>query len=352
MRTDDRIEIGSITVMVFGKPANLGGTSAEALPDLLVDAFVLSVHGLIPTATVHALAAVRDGLPEVVARLGAELDPGYVRHCLQLDHAEDGTDHLRALVAEELRSIIDQDLATASAAGMTGLMAWIDEPGRASRLKVGRDVILRHLLREERAHAAANSGITKGKYDGIVLPTDDSHPERDDELLAFRMTFRALDLEGSGAALEPGVVLREVRDGSAEGEYFVCVQPSCDAVRLAPPCTSIAFLPCETVTSDFHFVVMDGAEAKRLSVVSRFDQICQLSLPVDPGRRVVLLAPLIVEVIQEKGEDDRPGRRFEVIAALRPDHARRLGQNLGNRFGRIGLDESSWQQRHTGRALR
>lgn len=332
------IRFSAVTVMVIGKESNPAGLSAGALPQHLVSAFAKAIEGIVPIATVNALAAVRDGLPGLIARLGTELDRGYVRHCLLLDHADEGSAHLTALIGDELRSLVTADGATVAVSDVPRMGAWLDEQEAAGGLVVPAAKIKEHLSGAVRISQASGGGASAKKPHHVIKPVDPLSPEHDDALLADRMTFRALRFDQS-AAMVPGVVLSRP-SGDGDSEYFVCIQPSCDAVRLYPPAAQMPFLQCEEKLQGFDFALRDGDVVLRLKVIDRFDRLVHFRFPVDAGSGLIPL----VNPLTELNLDGSTGASFRVMGVLRDEYARRLGQQIGNRLGRMGLDESEWQR--------
>ena len=332
------IRFSAVTVMVIGKESNPAGLSAGALPQHLLLAFAKAIEGIVPTATVNALAAVRDGLPGLIARLGTELDRGYVRHCLLLDHADEGSAHLTALISDELRSLVTADGATVAASGVPRIGAWLDEQAIAGGLVVDAAKIKDHLSGALRISPASGAGASAKKPHQVIKPADPLKPEHDDALLADRMTFRALRFDQS-AAMVPGVVLRRSsEDGGSE--YFVCIQPSCDAVRLVPPAAQLPFLPCEEKPQGFDFALLDGEIVLRLKVIDRFDRLVHFRFPVDAASGLIPL----VDPLTELNLDGSSGASFPrdgcASGRVPPPPWTADGQSSG----RLGLDESEWQR--------
>jgi hypothetical protein len=332
--TGERIvDTGSLRIVVLAK-AHLAsdGVSESDLPARLVKEFVVTFRGLVPAVAVNALAAVRDNLPRVLGRLGPDLDEGYVGHTLMLDHPGDAVDHIRALIGDELRTVIDDEARTADAAGAEGILSWMED--RGSDL-VGH---LAALDKQLKGGPPANiEGIGKKDRTKILVARSDARAQMANVRFANRMAFRIHYPGGTPRSLEPGVILRD-----QNGKYYICVQPLCDSVRLKPPSAQFPFLPCPPVApgKQFNFCLVDGDSPVLLGLDNKFHSVAQIRFGVDPELRTISLAESMVEVVG--GDPEGASRSFHPVGLLRPDHAKRLSQGVGTEVARIGLDESEW----------
>jgi len=334
------IDSGAVRVHVVPKCVDGSGVSEAELPGQLIDDFVETFRGLVPVIAVNALSAVRDNLPRVLMRLGTELDAGYVGHCLMLAQPGDAVDHMRALLGDELRSVIDSDERTTAVAGPRGLAAWA-RAANVTDIQPGAEPLIAHLT----GGVKVQSPNGKKKFTQVVTGMDEPRATLTNESFAHRMTFRSNEWGRVPRCLEPGTVLRT---GPNPHEYFVCVQPACDSLHIATPTALFPFLPCDkTTNSEWDYVAAIDATHVRLKVRNRFDAVRHFRFAVDASRRAVALDAALLEVADPAGGVAQPtGRQFEYVGLLRPDQAKRLCQNVGVEFGRIGIDESEWQRLH------
>lgn len=333
------IDSGTIRVHVVSKEVAGSGVPEGELPEKLIEDFVATFRGLVPSIAVNALSAVRDNFPRVLMRLGSELDPGYVGHCLMLAQPADGVDHMRALLGDELRSLIDSDELTSAVAGTVGLQAWVRAAEQSGDLVSAEDATTEHLGGGARIEGHGKKSLTR-----MVTGNDAGREAQANKLFAHRMTFRTDEWGKTPRVLEPGILLKTGEEASER--FFVCVQPACDAVHIKDPTAQFPFLPCEVVDlKPWDYVAATGEGHIRLKLRNRFDSVTQLRFRVDPQLGAVRLGDLLEEAANPL-TGVGGGRLFRPVGLLRPDHAKRLCQNVGTQFGRLGIDESEWQRLH------
>ena len=139
------------------------------------------------------------------------------------------------------------------------------------------------------------------------------------------------------AKLTLGSIVRE------DGEYLVCIQPSCDALRLRGA-TQFIFASLTSETSVFDVVVKGTARGDIcLKLNSHASTIRTVTFDPDEntGRVLSRAGDSGQTFISTKGE------AFIWVCDLRTSFAQRFAHRIAQNLSRAGLDEFEWQRLHS-----
>lgn len=357
---------GPVRVAVFAKehvpdlPDALDSrrVAFTALPARLRDEFAILTSGLVTTVALAALAALRDDTHRVLQALGPRLDAGFLGHRSALPEPTDAETHAVALVASEVRSVVeDHEVGANVNAEVLGL--WLDDPDRvglvpATLIDAQRPLSREHLnvmllqglgttagCEAAGGVVVAPDGATHGKNyfqnkvklraSSAFAASQEEATDSDNEF-GHRMGLRTV-YSHPPRVLQLGTIVR------FSGEYRVCVQPLCDSVRLVEP-RAFPFLPLSVVDSGGRtsFIVRDVEEAKwvRLQLTSNPRDL--VMVPFDPDDRSSVVAE--DEDVGRHFFSDQSGERHYWVGALKGELAQRVAVDLAQQFARVGVDEA------------
>lgn len=318
------------------------------LPERLVEEFTNLAAGLVSATAMSALGAAREAMPEILDVLNADLDAAYVGHRLALQRPDDAVDHLADLIVSELRSVIEDDAGQLTTAGGEAVRLWLDDIADSSALTVEQRNALHGLSQEgsssknaKEAIAAAfpqPKGTKKNPYPTKFLIADSADPDLADARFAKRMSTRHRYANARPARLELGVVIWS----ESEKNYWVCVQPLCDSVRLTEAC-QMPLLPLSHSEKDdgkgFDLVFLQTESLLKLRLKSRPANLRVVAFRPDPTAKAVVAVRL------EDGslgfiDDDKKQQTWKLVCRFKPEHAQRVVHRLGTEFTRVGLNES------------
>ena len=242
------LKSGNTVVLVFGKPGPplTGGedrrqpSTYRELPGMIRDDLEAVFKGLMPEFAFRGINTLRESAPRLLATFNSDLDPAALVHRALLPEPADAgpqfvkllaSDFEQTMHAERVGEVWDQEsVRTHVEHTPTG-----GSPDQlAHRLKSNQDVPddlkglddLR-LCREAIVHGLSKIGMADGAVSkaagdlvNVVGGAKASH-----ESLAVLMSSSSLG--ETPPRLELGVVLQD-----GEGEYWLCIQPLCDSVRL------------------------------------------------------------------------------------------------------------------------
>lgn len=353
-----RVRAGSFAVEVYAKEGTaLDGDAAARvqapaqLAGRLVEDFGSLTRGIVPTAAVAAIGALRTETPRVLGLLGDDLDPGFLGHRVLLPDPDDADRHLLDLIGSELRTVIEDDPIVRAAIGIDAIEAHVrqmpegpltkDTLVRALQIGTARKASREELrAREDVARESElKIGNPKVSHTRLFVRGHTEDEGRDaDVLFGRRMSLRT-DTQ-TLPMLQLGTIIER------EDEWLVCVQPDCDAVRLDAP-REFPFLPAAKVglNEKLDLVVRCAGADVALQLEMHLHRVRKVEFAPDAGARAVLA----MEVGGERVFLDTAEAPWRYIAQLKRDQSHRLSRRFNEAGGRVGLDESEvfrrWSER-------
>ena len=276
-----RMSKGPIRAIILAKEGTLNSAMAElsaqevkedALADKLIEEFAAMTQGLLRNVALEGLAALRDNVHRLLAKFDTTLDPAYLGHRLLLRHPPDAEAHVEQALGAELLSILE-DGNPGQEANIDAIHEWL-----VSEVSAGLDLASPFALRGN--EEPIQKWMELLKYGIASEPVRNQLPTRSrdlekcstyvfarDESSAIRanLYFSVLlstktHYSASVPRLALGTILRQGDDDSLN--YFLCLQPKCDSVRLQDP-TAFPLLP---------LLLRDGNSAgQKFSIIAAID---------------------------------------------------------------------------------
>ena len=346
-------------VLVFGKPGItlVGGEDWRTapysdLPARIRDDLETFFGGLMPQFVFRGVNAVRDSTPRILASFGSDLDAGALVHRALLRQADDaGPQFIRLLAGDLEQALHDAGVgAVWSIDSAAEPLARATSGGNPSKLskrlrqpnnRVPQEV--KDLDDESLAHEAIANGLREASLgdSAVSKAVDDLTAAFGDgvassEALAVMMS--SSDFGQTPPRLELGVVLRD-----DSGDYWLCIQPLCDSVRVE--CRR-AFPMLGLVPDDRRPEVMIRSPENTLMGL-RFDTApYRLAMPE--------FEPTSAEAVVADGQPPdwrftaANGATYVAVTRLRPELAAQAVQGLTSAASRPGFDASEWLRRKAG----
>ncbi|MDR0283348.1 MAG: hypothetical protein LBI33_00430 [Propionibacteriaceae bacterium] len=325
--------------------------SLSALPQVTVEEFGRHRIGLVTTAAISALAAIRNDAHRLLAVFGPELDPAVLGQRVALPHPEDVERQVEELIGSELLAIV-QDHEVGAHIGVPEIEAWLAHDKSlgshgcsefegvtdAIRLQLLKDGLTEKLKGE--AGISGNKSNRFRKRGAALFASSEEKSDSSRDLLGVLMSMRSrytrpIPRLQLGSVVEQG------------GVYAVCVQPLCDCVRIVGE-RAFPLLPAEVVEEDnggaggYLATVYDPA-ADRTSCRNGY---VRLRVRADPWRiQMVAFAASTTGEVESIIEDgaitfrSKTGEVWRWIGELNPEHAQRVVVSLAASLARVGVTE-------------
>jgi hypothetical protein len=347
-----RIVAGDLVVEVYAKAGALVLGDAEArireeadlVPQVIKD-FGRMTRGIVPSAAVAVIGAIRIATPKVLALLSAELDAGYLGHRILLPDPDESTDQLLDLIGAELRTVIDDDKVVAAATAFDVIRAYVNQMpdaelpaeliASALRHGTGKPGFMEEVKKSQQYQRMDKPklGDPKGSVTRLFAGDGDAAYEAD-SIFARAMSLRTDS--GRPPQLTLGTIVRQGE------EWWICVQPVCHSVRLDDP-RAFPLIPAKVV--DRHakqdLIVRVDGEDQALLLDLLLYKARLVAFPPQAGLRAVIAVDRGDGFTFESPDDGD----FRYVSQMRRDHAQRLETNFAHGVGTVGLDESEVQRR-------
>ncbi|HCF99771.1 MAG TPA: hypothetical protein DEV93_04425 [Chloroflexi bacterium] len=346
---------------VPGDVQKLVATERE-LPDRLILEFARHSPGLLSNLVLAYLAAVRNNTHRVISLFPPSLDAPYLADRAAQSIPTDAEDLAIDLVAQalggvvearKLRRFVDLDAISAWLRIQEALGTSFAVPAEGAQNAVPVDrTLLIQLMRNGRLETQGPN-VSKRRWAEAPSLTAvwcgaANHEHLDHafaEMIGLARTFTSPET-GRIPELRMGTLVAKPGRSTTKDEYYVCIQPVCDSVRLDGP-RDFIFLPIAVLADkqfidfDLAFQRLDGNPVtgevglRPYDVVSfRFAPTAASKLVAGRRRR---LRGRAYRAFREQS-----GSQLYWLGDLRDEQAQRIIHSFTTRASRIGLAESEW----------
>lgn len=326
----------------------------DQLPDELIKEYTETTKGLVPNVALASLAALRRYTHLLLEKMSAKLDASYLAHRVSIEHPDDAAELLVNIVGAELQSILDQ-AEVHKQVDINNIELWL-KPREGTLPKLSGSVratawpgALYELVRK-----GHTDPVVKGKFD---LSNKDKKSASQfseattnpDEECDFAILSTLRTRYGTPhPTLTLGQILHKQAEvsGKMEDEYWMCLQPPCDSVRINST-RPFPLLPMKKVSeagskdNPGNVFVLEHPDGKYTHLKTEYIPYkCQMVVfAADAAAR---------QVIASKREDGTfcftsdQNVCYNWIAQLKQDSAQHVANEYAGTISRVGRDISEW----------
>lgn len=370
------------------------------LPDNIISEYTELVKGVLPGATLHGIAAMRERTHELLAILNSNLDGAYCLHRALLPEPSDSVDFAMNLITSEIETVIQTDTQARQIVDEKGLKAWLkqyagdkkelpyhnsslsvrtiencilngqlSEGGGVNTIKMeyasnwvqakdGAGQTLKNDHGEEITLSDAKELVRQNKCDCIngcqppnflrfvevLYSTSEGAIDGCKELSHLQCTARDIGNRlypdnSQSPTLQLGTILKKRKGGSCE--WFLCLTPLCDCVRLEG-------------VSNFQFLQLYPGRKSRADIIIKtqdrmFDPLIiknkkfrTLTIPFKPingSDRINAYR------WQKEWRVKSNGTSYQWVGELRYTKALAIAHQVAASTSRVGVAEFEWLRR-------
>lgn len=345
--------------------------SYDELPEALYAEFVNFTHGVVSNIFLKTITAIRANTYSLLGTFQRDIDAAFIAHKGLLPIPDDAHEHIVELIGSEIKSVIGGALRESitnlqiesfvESLDPKELLFNFDKTGlnNPELIPLGFTIEeFKDLLNKGVVHACNYNGDTKSKIElskkvikhlpqiiikghnpQIKKSIAESMAKQSHIKFARLTTVRNRYLDSNKPILTLGVILKG-RTVSGIDEYWICIQPKCDSVRLADnenmwQGRSFIFLSL-TKTSNKGEIVLSS----NLSFKIEYNIIKSRQFMFRPTKKGMV-------VVRGNSSDDwffldSFGRRFEYIAELKNDFAQGIANTFASQVSRVATNHSEW----------
>ena len=352
---------GNTVVLVFGKPGPplTGGEDRRQpssdyrdLPRMIRDDLEMVFKGLMPEFAFRGINTLRESAPRILATFNSDLDAAALVHRALLPEPADAGSQFVRLLASDLEQALHDERA-GEIWDPESVRTYVEHtpPGGspaqlAQKLRSNQDVRNQDVLKDLESaddlrlvREAIINGLSKvGMRENLVqrAVSDLAVAVGDaaaNESLAVLMSSSSLG--ETPPRLELGIVLH-----SADGHYWLCIQPLCHSVRLEEA-RAFPMLPL-TVKPPRPAAMIPSPEGDAIPV----------GFESSPHRLVMPeFSPTHERAVIADGDPSNwhftsdDGAHYRAITRLRPEVAAQAVHGLASAASQAGADVSEWMRR-------
>ena len=333
----------TVTQKLSVKPVQL-----EELPARVFVEFAALSSGLVSNAALNGIAVVRANTHKLLARLSRKLDPAFLTHRLLLQRPDDAHEFLTDLVGQEIASLL-HSFEVGAVSDMAAIADYIevakvkptadgvglgiaDAKALLEIVQIGVQAFARTIKDDKKRETFEPEVHRAGTK---ILVQNKEHADDIDRQFAF---VASIVHRYSTKQPPPRLTLGSVL-AVADDQFFVCIQPVCDCVRV-DKARRFAFVTA-AISNSPNLIVRVADKAVRLKVSSKASSLVQYTFSAANADVVYGTA---------SGEDfefssEEPKTVFKWCGQMKFPQAQRLAQQFSANLARVGLDESEWLRR-------
>lgn len=351
-------------VVVLGKPAKRSAdyhsfevTEAD-LADRSISEFCKLADGMLQGGILMGLAAIRKQSRKILTKFHSGLDAAFLTHRALGLPFEEAFDHITPLLVSEIEAVLNDNLPTPLISNAV-INSWCQQKWVPT--KHATKFVSKGLTTNDFAEIFCTKGmdlpntyssVGNNELEKIVKnlksaspkwPSADSQNfklltsylsknDSGDDLRELSILMSQRTYYGDNRHLTLGTIIRET---FGDKRYLICLQPTCDSIRLQKQSTFIFCLFQEAKGEKATHVVGDNKKCFTDLIYKPKSENC-VTLIFKPNSKGFVTASELEFV-------DHPGSRsYRWIAQMKPKHAQRAAEQFARELSRVGLTESEW----------
>lgn len=395
------IKSAHLRIVILNKEATVNPqapiVSFNQLPGNIISEYTKLVKGVLPGATLHGIAAMREKTHELLAILNSNLDGAYCLHRALLPEPSDSMDFAMNLITNEIETVIQTDAQARQIVDEEGLKSWFDDYiGDMDNLPYGESSLSAKTIEKSimGGQLCNKYGINamKREYSSnwIQVKTDNGQPLKDNarntitldeaktcikqndwkhikgcnppketrfaevlynssekaiygcnELSHLQCTARDIGNRlypdnSQSPTLQLGTILKKQNEDSCE--WFLCLTPLCDCVRLEEE-SNFLFLQLYLGKKGSADIIIKTQDGTFEPLIVKNKKLRTLTMPFKPtsGSDRINANRLENEWLVTSN-----GTNYQWVGELRYTKALAIAHYVVSNTSRVGVDEFEW----------
>ena len=348
---------------VKGDPLSDFKVSEEDLPKRLQMEFGKLSNGLLSNLSLALIAAIRDCVHHVIGKFHSGLDAPYLHHRAKIGVPDEAVDYAIGVIFSEIRSSTDKRGVADKFANDTAISrrirAILDDAAPELTVEDKKRPIpvadIEKIVQMGEAQFQSTVQGVKPKHvaSNVAVLLSTSPEQALEDTLQFKSLTEVAAHPGSFMptwipTLGLGTILK-----SRQNEFYLCLQASCDSIRLKRN-TTVGFLfvklteapkgPGMATGSEKpdHVVPIFEGDLRTFTPLKLADKAYQCLHVIDfttKGAQESIRAQALEDGSRGYEFEDATGKRYSWVANLKHRRALRVVQDIARDMARLGIDE-------------
>lgn len=334
------------------------------LPQAVVKTFSELTSGLLQTAALQGITAIRDNTHHLLTVFDRDLDGAFLAQRALIPDPADAEDFFLDIFQEEIGALICRNGFKESLSAEK-CSSWIDDkhiysndPKNKKRMKRSLDHYCSSKLQglfgllgrngQYSNSTGADIDIANEVLNVLYLSDNNKRRKGTERLSELSNLYGVGSLTAAQVPrMQIGVLVREKLAENQQGRYLMCLQPLCDSVRLRDN-TLFLFLILEELapsgTGKFLdlYVPLLGESGVWLDVNPSPKKL--ISFAFSPKSKNKITYVEAARVGNERLFYSQDGQVFQWVASVKLGKAQRLASQLAARLHTLGVDEFEWMR--------
>ena len=325
----------------------------EELPEAIYDEFLRFTHGIVAGIFLKAIASIRTHTFLLLNTFHRVIDTAFITHKGLLPIPDDAHDHIGDLIGSEIKSVINGTLDDVVINRL--IDNYIDTLDENHLLECTYNGVHKKLSAENMKSLISDpefkKNLTKSSNDklpnslptSIIKANNPSLSDKDAESRAYTgniqfaklTTFKNRYLDFNKPILTLGVVLKD----SEKDEYWICVQPKCDSIRISEN---------ENNNQGRAFLFLRLSKIEKGEIIFDADTRFKVEYSIKKSKQF-LFKPTgngMVTVREKESNHwffmDCSGRCFDYLCELKNDFSQRIINIFASKISRVAVNHSEW----------
>lgn len=321
----------------------------EDLPDFITAEFARFVGGLLPNFAMSTIASIRNNTSNIIGVFSKDIDPAFLGHYVSIPDCNDAISMLPKIFGTAVANLIeDEELPFKE-----WILAWVKTRENNNvtihdeEIEIKTDKLLEFVEStksfKKKLKNSFGINIEYNEYEkedaykknSIKMFTEDGF-DLSNYKWAKLVQHSNLFSSPKNHRLTTGTIIKYKAEEEDKWKYLICIQQSCDSVRISEKERPFLFLPlvqgikgeAVVVGEQDHLIVDNKSYSIKLH---RFS----------PNKNNAN----ITAELKENGEyvfEDTDGKKFVWVAELKELFAQHIVSAYASQLSRVGIDNSEW----------
>ena len=376
-RVRKKITFGNVRLLLLAKEKTAQNNfpdqtcDEKELPARITDEFRDFTMGLLSNATLKSISLIRANAHTLLTHFRPELDAAFLTHRALIAPPDEAEEHIAPLLLDEMHSILDSE-SLGNEVSTSIIDKWLKSESKQNtqfrrRLKVRdseSDTIDKLIELLTKGHESRYNALNldkqrpKGNWEKLIKNIKDprkihqltalwrntkGRKSEIDKALAYQMISNRRYIDPA-PMLKLGTIVKNIESS----EYYLCVQPLCDCVRVKSPRDfTLIQLKLPNDNNQPEIIIKEDKEYILLRINYRPHEAEKIRFKGNNVTHTVLAAKAENNdyIFKSHGSNNI---EFLFVSELKNSIAQRILTKFGHAVSRHGLTESEWLRRSSG----